>query len=117
VALTSFTEGAITLDVHAALAGSSRSFYYWLTKAAALHLKKQADYGQVDDPLANVRGSKEWGIPPWVGAMVRGNDKVRRLQTFAQKGALENESVEDSFLDLCVYAIIGLVLYEEETRL
>lgn len=73
-----------------------------------------ADYGRKDDPFANVRGSQEWGIPPWVGAMVRGNDKVKRLQKFAAEGNLANEPVEDAFLDLAGYALIGLVLYREE---
>ena len=45
--------------------------------------------------------------------MVRANDKVKRLQNFARKGSLANESAEDSFDDLAVYAIIGKVLYRE----
>ena len=48
-----------------------------------------------------------------MGALVRGTDKIKRLQKFAREGQLANESVEDSFRDLAVYAIIGLVLYEE----
>lgn len=79
-----------------------------------MHDRKQADYGRGDDPFANVRASEEWGIKGWVGAMVRAQDKVRRLQTFAQRGSLVNEPVRDSLLDLAVYALIALVLYEEE---
>ncbi|MGH8522888.1 MAG: hypothetical protein ACREXY_01295, partial [Gammaproteobacteria bacterium] len=54
-------------------------------------------------------------VPEWVGAMIRATDKVRRLQTFARKGSLSNEGAEDAFLDLAVYAIIGLVLFREGT--
>jgi len=79
----------------------------------AMHQKKNQDYGRPTDPYANVRGSTEWGIDPWVGAMVRANDKMKRLQKFAQTKELANESVEDSFMDLAVYAIIGLILYRE----
>jgi hypothetical protein len=79
-----------------------------------LHDRKQADYGSGDDPFANVRASERFGISPWVGALVRLNDKVTRLQSFARKGELKNESAEDSMRDIAVYAIIALVLYEQE---
>ncbi len=46
---------------------------------------------------------------------LRLNDKVRRLQAFYRKGSLANESVEDAYMDLAVYALIGLVLYREES--
>jgi hypothetical protein len=92
----------------------SRRFHALLAELGALHDLKQQDYGLDDDPLANVRGSTAWGIPSWVGAMVRATDKVKRLQTFAIKGTLANESVIDAFNDLAVYAIIGRILYEEE---
>lgn len=88
-------------------------FHELLGELAALYNKKQLDYGKGDDPFANVRGAEEWGIPAWVGAMIRATDKIKRLQTFAAKGSLANEGVEDSFKDLAVYAMIGLCLYEE----
>lgn len=93
--------------------GSAR-FHQILSELGELHDRKQADYGRPDDPFANVRASEEWGVAPWVGAMVRANDKVRRLQTYAQTGKLSNEGVVDSLLDLAVYAVIALVLYEQE---
>lgn len=85
-----------------------------------LHNRKQADYGkratetEPADPFANVRASSDFGIPPWVGALVRANDKMRRLQTAARGSTLQNEGVEDSLLDLAVYAMISLVLYRED---
>jgi hypothetical protein len=78
-----------------------------------LHDKKQRDYGTDTDPFANVRGSEEWGVTSWVGALFRATDKLRRLQKFAREGKLANEAVEDSFRDLAVYTIIALVLFEE----
>ena len=90
------------------------SFDAILDELAAMHAKKNKDYGRATDPYANVRGSQEWGIPPWVGAMVRATDKVKRLQKFAQTGSLENEGVEDSLIDLAVYALIALDLYREQ---
>lgn len=92
--------------------GSAR-FHAILEELGKLHDQKQKDYGTAADPFANVRGSVEWGIEPWVGAMIRATDKLKRLQKFARHGELANEAVEDSFRDLAVYAVIGLVLYEE----
>lgn len=93
---------------------ASSRFHEILESLGELHDRKQADYGLDNDPFANVRASQSWGMPAWVGAMVRATDKVRRLQTFARKGELRNESVIDAFDDLAVYAIIARVLYEQE---
>lgn len=93
--------------------GSAR-FHEILKELGELHDKKQADYGRDNDPFANVRASEEWGVPAWIGAMVRLTDKVRRLQRFAQRGSLMNEGAEDSLRDIAVYAIIALVLLEEK---
>lgn len=92
---------------------ASRVFCGILDEMKAMHLKKGADYGTDADPFSNVRASEQFGIPAWLGSVVRGNDKMSRLKTFAQKGVLRNESVEDSLLDLAVYAVIGLVLFRE----
>ena len=46
--------------------------------------------------------------------MVRLNDKVRRLQSLATKGTLNNEAAIDSFMDIAVYALIARILYEQE---
>jgi hypothetical protein len=94
---------------------NSARFHQILQELGELHDRKQADYGRGDDPFANVRASNEWGVKPWMGAMIRLNDKVRRLQSLAAKGSLKNESAEDSMRDIAVYAVIALVLYEQET--
>ena len=91
----------------------SRRFHEILKELGDLHDSKQSDYGRKNDPFANVRSSEEWGIEPWVGAMMRANDKVRRLQSLSANGKLENESAEDSLRDIAVYSIIALVLFEE----
>jgi len=93
---------------------NSQRFHDLLKEAGELHDKKQEDYGRGNDPFANVRSSTEWGVPAWKGAMIRLNDKVKRLQTLATKGSLANEAAVDSFMDIAVYALIALVLYEQE---
>lgn len=91
----------------------SARFHELLGELGELHDRKQADYGREHDPFANVRAASEWGMPGWVGAMLRATDKLRRLQAFAQSGELANESAEDSLRDIAVYALIALVLLEE----
>lgn len=93
----------------------SERFHKLLDEIGKLHDRKQADYGTPSDPFANVRASKEWGIPGWIGALIRLNDKIVRLKTFARKGALANESAQDSMLDISVYALIAYLLYEDES--
>jgi hypothetical protein len=87
-----------------------------LREMAALYARKSADYGSGEDSLANVRASKEMGVSPWLGAMLRANDKVHRIKEYAKKGTLINEGVEDSLIDLAAYAVIALVLFREEKR-
>ena len=84
-----------------------------LLEMSSLHKKKNQDYGSDEDPFANVRASQEFGIPAWLGSIIRANDKMTRLKTFAQKRTLANETVEDSLLDLANYAVIALVLYRQ----
>lgn len=88
-------------------------FHAKLKQLADLHDRKQADYGADADAFANVRASEDFAVAPWIGCMIRANDKMRRIQRFACKNSLQNESVKDSLLDLAVYSIIALVLYEE----
>ena len=95
------------------MAGDPR-FFSILDEIRDVHIKKSADYGTNEDFLANVRASEDWGIPAWVGTMIRANDKIIRLQSLLVKGKLENESARDSLIDLASYAIIALILMEEE---
>lgn len=92
---------------------ASQAFHDACDAMKAMHDKKQADYGRANDPFANVRASEDFGIDGWVGAMVRANDKMRRIQKAASGGTLSNEGVEDSLMDLAVYSIIALVLFRE----
>ena len=79
-----------------------------------LHKAKGADYGTVQDPFDNLRAASDFGMPCWVGVALRMRDKMSRIQTFVKKGELVNESIEDSFLDMANYAMLGLALYREE---
>lgn len=91
----------------------SERFHAELRKLGELHDLKSEDYGMADDPFANVRAGADWGTQDWVAAMIRATDKVRRLQTYAARGTLSNESARDAFMDLAVYSIIAMILHEE----
>lgn len=96
--------------------GGHPEFYRIVEEMKALHEKKAADYGLGKDVLANCRGSTDFGMPAWVGVAMRMNDKMTRLKSFAQKGTLANESVEDSLIDLANYAVLALILYREVSK-
>lgn len=87
-----------------------------IQEVAELWVQKNVDYGADSDPYRNVRGATEFGVAPWVGAAIRMNDKVRRLQQFATTGTLANEGVEDSFLDIATYSLIALILFREQQQ-
>lgn len=92
----------------------SKEFHRELKKLAKLHDRKQQDYGTDVDPFANVRASEDFGVPAWLGCLIRMNDKVSRLKTFSKNGSLTNEGVEDSLQDLAVYSLIALCLFKEQ---
>lgn len=95
---------------------NSWQFVAVLDKLEALHRQKQNDYGTNVDPYANVRASEAFGLPAWIGVAIRMQDKMKRLQTAStqhiQTGEvhLSNETLEDTFMDLAVYGIIGLIM-------
>lgn len=112
-----YVEGPLTAEEMGVLSvgqGDPR-FHKLLRELGELHDRKQLDYGADEDPFHNIRATEDWGISPWIGALVRMSDKVRRLQRFAQRGSLANESAEDSMKDIAVYAMIALILYREES--
>ena len=64
-----------------------------------LLIKKQRDYGH-----DNINAFGEYGI------LVRANDKIARLKNLKGNETVENESVDDSWLDLAGYAILALMV-------
>lgn len=89
------------------------SFNDVLEKVRSLHAQKGKDYDGKQQ-YSNYRRAEEFGIPAWVGAMLRANEKMNRIQTYARTRELVNESVEDSFLDIMVCAGIAYLLWQEE---
>jgi len=73
--------------------------------AAAMLVRKQADYGPKN--ISNAPGG------PLNGLRVRMADKLARINHLLDSGVEpSNESLQDSFLDLCNYAVIGMMVLD-----
>lgn len=77
-----------------------RAFSKVLEKMLVTFIKKHKDYGK-----GNILDTGELGI------IFRVNDKLRRLQNLsAGDKKPENESINDTWLDIAVYAVIAILL-------
>ncbi len=94
----------------------SERFYQLLEEMKKTHNAKRHDYATVEDVFANFRTCEMAGIPAWKGCCVRIGDKFSRIMGFAKKEKLEvkDESIKDTLVDMANYALIALILYEEE---
>jgi len=100
--------------------GSLR-FYELLESMADTHERKNQDYSPGADPFKNFRASEEIGIPAWIGAWIRLQDKVSRctslIRQYAQNGEIQpavvSEKLDDTLIDLANYALLVRCLYEQ----
>ena len=92
-----------------------KRFYEILETIKNLHDAKKHDYGNADI-FANFRVSELAGIPAWQGSVVRMGDKYARISNFIKKGdfKFKEESIKDTLMDMAIYSLITIVLYEEE---
>lgn len=88
--------------------------YALFDRIRELHVTKGNDYADNADHFRNVRQAQDFGVAPWVGAMLRGNDKMERVKNFAAGTTLNHESVANSMFDLAAYCFIALALYFDE---
>ena len=81
-----------------------------------LHDAKRHDYGAEEDVFANFRLSELAGIPAWQGSVIRMGDKYARISNFIKKGdfKFKEENIKDTLMDMAIYSLITMVLYEEE---
>lgn len=108
------TEADLTLN-------ESDPFDRVLIKMLRMNRKKRLDYAADGDPFSNFRdsaynlGAENYG--PLEAAYQLLLTKVARLRSLRVNGRLndpQNESVEDTWLDLAVYAVICLALFQEQ---
>lgn len=93
-------------------------FYEILKQMADLHSRKNHDYAGTSDPLKNLRACKRLNLEPFMGVMVRLQDKWSRLEEFVKSGQLmvKSESVIDTLMDNAVYSLLAIILYEEQQK-
>ena len=55
------------------------------------------------------------GIPAWQGSVIRMGDKYSRISNFIKKGEFKfkEESIKDTLMDMAVYSLITMILFEE----
>lgn len=89
-------------------------FHDVLKQMIEVHDRKAKDYGSDNDPYGNFRPAEKYGVPAWLGCQIRHDDKGARIASFAKRGELENESVDDAFWDQAVYGVLVLCLWLDE---
>jgi len=90
-------------------------FYELIDEICELHEKKNSDYAKDDNPLSNFKRAASLGVEPWRGVLVRMSDKWSRIEELSKGKTPQNESLRDSLIDLAVYALIDIVLLEEDS--
>jgi hypothetical protein len=93
-------------------------FYEILEQMKDLHSRKNHDYAGNSDPLKNLRACTRLEMEPFLGVMVRLQDKWSRLEEFVKSGKLmvKGESVKDTLMDNAVYSVLAIILYEEQEK-
>lgn len=88
------------------------------SKCYAVMQKKNNDYSgglTSEDALANFKMATTLGMSPVMGLLLRIQDKMMRIKTFATDGSLNvaDETVNDAFEDIINYAVLGKALMIE----
>lgn len=92
-------------------------FHRLLDKMRQTHQDKSAGYAGQDnpDPFANFRWCENIGIPAFIGALIRKNDKVSRETAIVRNPDNEKigERIDDTLIDDSSYALIVHILFNE----
>ena len=85
----------------------------------AISRRKNADYANEHDALANFKACEAFGIPAEIGILVRMTDKLMRISNLIKPGAeakVKDESVLDTLSDLANYSAILRIYLEEKGK-
>jgi hypothetical protein len=97
----------------------TKRFSELLTKIEMLHESKNSDYSSDKQKLECFNESEAIDVPAFKGCFIRLGDKYRRAQQLIRKGqgAVVDEKLEDTMLDLAVYSLLFIELYEKHKQL
>ena len=99
-------------------------FYKILEQMAELHSKKNKDYATKEDPLRNFKRAAEWAkkyklitdgyesVKVAIIYMLKQLDAAFKLLGDNQKG--EVEGFIDRMMDIAIYSVLIMILYEED---
>jgi len=94
---------------------SPDAFAKLMNELIDIHQKKNHDYAG-GDYLSDLIASRRMGIVPWKNALLRMQQKMSRMESFAKQGEFKvaDEKVEDTLKDMAVYSILCLILYRNK---
>ena len=97
-------------------AQGSGAYLQLLDAMSKMHLAKNAGYGSKLDAWSNFRSSEGWGVPAYIGCLVRMSDKYQRMQNLIADPNNDQvgESIIDTAMDLAASALIFICLWQEE---
>ena len=92
----------------------TKRFTELLQEMQALHESKNADYSSDKAKLECFTESEKIGVPAFKGCFIRLSDKYKRAQQLIKSGhnQVADEKLEDTMLDLAVYSLLFIELYE-----
>ena len=98
--------------------GGHPMFHQLLEKMGEIHDKKNYDYGG-GEMLGNFMEAKKIGVDPFKAVLVRMTDKYARICSLAKRGTaeVEDESIEDTLIDMANYCLLAIVIRRESTRI
>jgi len=103
------------ITIPASWHGHPRFYELWKLMGE-IHSRKNNDYAGDADPLRNFRKCEGWELEAWKGALVRLEDKLSRIESFAMKPKFEVK--DESFVDTCIdganYFLLMAILFEEQ---
>lgn len=97
------------------------AFHQLLEVMRDIHCRKNADYASKMDPLSNIKSATRIGLKPWVGCIVRLQDKWSRIEVLIKKllntgegPEVKDESLIDTFMDNAIYSLMFIIIYLQE---
>jgi|WetSurSiteA1Bulk_404760.scaffolds.fasta_scaffold01479_4 hypothetical protein len=97
----------------------SKRFVELLKDMEELHNRKNAGYaGDSPDPFLNFRQAEAMGISAFKGCLIRMSDKFSRICSLSRNPDNDKvgEAITDTLMDMAVYSLIAICLYEEQNR-
>lgn len=94
-------------------------FYRLLEEMAETHSRKNHDYAEASNPLSNFQEVAEaTSLSPFDVIRVFLATKVARIKQLwiKKRNLVVGESIKDSLMDLAVYALLGIIMLEEEDK-